>query len=114
MKEEHSVTEKLTNDVSDRKYPISRISPSAKVLISEHGLEPTSLKASGAHGTLLKADVLAAIKSGEVSPRLSKDKEHSIEVSLSATTVKETKASVKESGSFEDIPNSQIRKVGSL
>ncbi|KAI4370688.1 hypothetical protein MLD38_019009 [Melastoma candidum] len=111
MKEEHPVTEKPRSDVGDRKYPISRISPSAKVLISEHGLEPTSLKASGARGTLLKADVLAAMKSGEASPRLSKDKKQTSGVPSTTTTTKETSASGKESNSFEDIPNSQIRKI---
>ncbi|KAM5555874.1 hypothetical protein ABKV19_023676 [Rosa sericea] len=43
---------------------IISISRAAKLLIQEHGLDASSLRASGAHGRLLKGDVLAAIKSG--------------------------------------------------
>ena len=43
------------------KASVARISPSAKLLITEYGLDLSSLKASGSHGTLLNPHVLAAI-----------------------------------------------------
>ena len=49
------------NEAKAQKTSVARISPSAKLLITEYGLDLSSLKASGSHGTLLKGDVLAAI-----------------------------------------------------
>lgn len=112
VQEEKPIHEKPRAEVHPGKSIFSRISPSAKVLITEHGLDLSSLRASGAHGTLLKADVLAAIRSGKVSPRLPKDKKPSTDI-LPKSTAKIAEASphVKQSDSFEDLPNSQIRKV---
>lgn len=112
VQEEKPVHEKPRAEVNPGKSNFSRISPSAKMLITEHGLDLSSLRASGAHDTLLKGDVLAAIKSGKASPSIPKDKKPSTEI-LPKSTAKtaETSAHVKQSDSFEDLPNSQIRKI---
>lgn len=93
---------------------VARISPAAKLLIAEHGLDASSLKASGSHGTLLKGDVLAAIKSGKGSSEVSLSVEKrspEVRSQASSTASSESKSSVKQSDAFEDLPNSQIRKV---
>lgn len=94
----------------------NRISPSAKLLIIEFGLDPSSLTASGPRGTLLKGDVLAAIKSGKVSSKDSTPKQKissspQIHPQTSPTASSESKSPSLQSDSFEDLPNSQIRKV---
>ncbi|KAM7267001.1 hypothetical protein ACFE04_009167 [Oxalis oulophora] len=87
----------------------TKISPSAKILISEYGLDKSSLTASGPRGTLLRGDVLAAIKSGKgVSKTPSKEKPSS---SPQSSSPKLPKSDSQQSDSFEDLPNSQIRKV---
>ncbi|XP_050938787.1 dihydrolipoyllysine-residue acetyltransferase component 1 of pyruvate dehydrogenase complex, mitochondrial isoform X2 [Cucumis melo] len=93
---------------------VARISPAAKLLIAEHGLDVSSLKASGSHGTLLKGDVLAAIKSGKGLSEVSLSREKKspeVHAQASSAVLSETKPSTKQSDSFEDLPNSQIRKV---
>ncbi|RWR83505.1 dihydrolipoyllysine-residue acetyltransferase component 1 of pyruvate dehydrogenase complex, mitochondrial [Cinnamomum micranthum f. kanehirae] len=70
-KEEKSTHGDMGNRERTPQTSFSRISPSAKLLIAEFGLDTTSLKASGPRGTLLKGDVLAAIKSGMGSSRAS-------------------------------------------
>ncbi|KAL9251434.1 hypothetical protein AKJ16_DCAP14955 [Drosera capensis] len=103
-------------EVKEQKNKISRISPSAKLLISEFRLDISSLSASGPHGTLLKGDVLTAIKSGIGSATSSASKEKAL---LSPRILDQPKPSaspepkpkVSQSESFEDLPNSQIRKV---
>lgn len=102
-----------------QKASFARISPSAKLLISEYGLDASSLKASGAHGTLLKSDVLAAIKSGKGSSRKSSPKEQAAPSPQkgpqpSTTALPESKSQLQQSDSFEDLPNTQIRKVDSF
>ncbi|XXG62929.1 hypothetical protein AAC387_Pa05g1215 [Persea americana] len=97
----------------------SRISPSAKLLIAEFGLDTTSLKASGPRGTLLKGDVLAAIKSGMGLSRASnssREKKSLSESTLSPQPTPHTSPSRPRSPTLtvdahEDFPNSQIRKV---
>ncbi|PRQ58677.1 putative dihydrolipoyllysine-residue acetyltransferase [Rosa chinensis] len=92
---------------------VKRISPAAKNLILEHGLDTSSLRASGAHGTLLKGDVLAAIKSGTGSSKVSSSKEKA--PSSSQAHIKIAPASPEsrslQQTDFEEFPNSQIRKV---
>lgn len=94
----------------------SRISPSAKLLIAEFGLDASSIKASGPHGTLLKGDVLAAIKSGKGSSGTSSQEKKSPSASTqlpqatSHTSRSESSSSLPVDA-FEDLPNSQIRKV---
>lgn len=97
---------------------ISRFSPSAKLLIAEHGIDVSSLKASGPRGTLLKGDVLALIKDrgGSQQKSLSSDRK----TSTSAHSVQQPVASsaseipLHVTDAYEDLQNSQIRKVCSL
>lgn len=94
---------------------VKRISPAAKLMIMEHGLDTSSLRASGAHGTLLKGDVLAAIKSGTGSSKVSSSKEKApsspqAHPKISAAASPESISS-KQTDSFDEFPNSQIRKV---
>lgn len=66
------------------------------------------LKASGPRGTLLKGDVLAAVKSGSFVKKSSRSEE------MVAVT-KESRpshAGKDKLDTYEDLPNSQIRKVG--
>ncbi|CAI0442493.1 unnamed protein product [Linum tenue] len=89
---------------------IRRISPSAKLLISEYGLDASSLNPSGFRGTLLKTDVLEAIRSGKGSESKSQAKEKVAPVpqkSHQPSSISPT----QHSDTFEDIPNSQIRKI---
>ena len=97
----------------------SRISPSAKLLITEYGLEASSLQASGPRGTLLKGDVLEAIKSGRGSKQVSRPPQE--KASASAHTLPSTTQTLPQSGTsspvmdaYEDLPNSQIRKASFL
>ncbi|XP_020578938.1 dihydrolipoyllysine-residue acetyltransferase component 1 of pyruvate dehydrogenase complex, mitochondrial isoform X2 [Phalaenopsis equestris] len=95
---------------------ISRFSPAAKLLIAEHGIDVSSLKASGPRGTLLKGDVLALIKSRVGSQQISPSYKNS---STSAHSAQQTTASsssskktpLQVSDAYVDLQNSQIRKV---
>lgn len=83
------------------------------MLITEFGLDASTLKATGPRGTLLKGDVLAAIKSGigsSSSPLKDKMPPPPIHSQASPSASPET-SHLQQSESFEDIPNSQIRKV---
>lgn len=109
VQEEKPAHQVVKSEVKAGRSAFSRISPAAKMLIAEHGLDSSSLEATGAHGTLLKGDVLLAIRSGKASPKLSSAKERT--PSPKATVSFESKSQEKQTGSFEDLPNSQIRKV---
>lgn len=109
-------TDTAEHKVSIPKANFSRISPSAKLLIAQHGLEPSSLWASGPRGTLLKGDVLAAIKSGVQSTGAHKSDQEL--VAASTSTLKPTVHQLSQSAvplhdtdTHEDFLNSQIRKV---
>lgn len=115
--------EKVPQDVghkdSAKKTDIRRISPSAKLLILEYGLDASSMKASGPRGTLLKGDILAAIKSRGASPQPSKSSQDSTSSTMQSAQPTARKppqlASSKQVvDSHEDLPNSQIRKVSFL
>lgn len=108
VKEEKPTQHDSRSGARAQKTSFKRISPSAKLLITEHGLDASSITASGPRGTLLKGDVLSAIKSGKGSPKTS-FKDQSPQTSLPASP--ESKTHLKESDSYEDLPNSQIRKV---
>ncbi|KAL9419191.1 hypothetical protein AB3S75_037030 [Citrus x aurantiifolia] len=100
--------------VKVQKGSFTKISPSAKLLILEHGLDASSLQASGPYGTLLKGDVLAAIKSGKASSRISSHTEKTSPSPLPQTSTAVSpgsKSDLELSDSFEDFPNTQIRKV---
>ncbi|KAK1382587.1 Dihydrolipoamide acetyltransferase component of pyruvate dehydrogenase complex [Heracleum sosnowskyi] len=96
------------------KSGFTRISPSAKLLINEHGLDASSLLASGPRGTLLKGDVLDAIKSGKGSAKSSsagKKSPPQVQPQTSSSASESVGTRKQQSDSFEDQPNSQIRKV---
>ncbi|WJX20186.1 Pyruvate dehydrogenase complex component E2 1 [Trifolium repens] len=101
------------SEVKTQKTNTARISPAAKLLILEYGLDASTLNATGPHGTLLKGDVLSAIKSGKLSPKpdSSKAKASSSSQSHQVAASQESKSNLKQSDAYEDFPNSQIRKV---
>ncbi|XP_031278526.1 dihydrolipoyllysine-residue acetyltransferase component 1 of pyruvate dehydrogenase complex, mitochondrial [Pistacia vera] len=116
VKKEKPTRHDPKDEVGVQKGSFTKISPSAKLLISEFGLDTSSLKASGPHGTLLKVDVLAAIKSGKVSSKSSSPAEKAspspqIRPQTSAVASPSPKPRLQQSDSFEDLPNTQIRKV---
>ena len=91
---------------------MSRISPAAKLLIKEHGLDVSSLRASGPRGTLLKGDVLAALKSGSISIPAKEQKAPATPSSQPTRNAQAQPATTSQKAdTYEDIPNSQIRKV---
>lgn len=112
VKEEKPTQHDSRSGARAQKTSFKRISPSAKLLITEHGLDASSITASGPRGTLLKGDVLSAIKSGKGSPKTSfKDQSPQIHPQTSLPASPESKTHLKQSDSYEDLPNSQIRKV---
>ncbi|PON54394.1 Lipoamide Acyltransferase [Trema orientale] len=117
VKEEKPIHRDVRKETVAPKTSVKRISPSAKLLITEHGLDFSSLEASGHHGTLLKGDVLAAIRSGIGSAKASSSKQKtpaSPQIHREQTTQApppESRSHSDKSDSFEDFPNSQIRKV---
>ncbi|PWZ56355.1 hypothetical protein Zm00014a_016598 [Zea mays] len=115
QKEEQSTESAPQNkvvNVSEQSSTVSRISPAAKLLIKEHGLDTSSLRASGPRGTLLKGDVLAALKSG-INSSSTKEKKSPAQPSSQPTRDSQSQASSisQKDDTYEDIPNSQIRKV---
>ncbi|KAG6410082.1 hypothetical protein SASPL_128130 [Salvia splendens] len=108
-KDEKPVQQIVKKDVKTQKSSFNRISPAAKMLISEHGLDASSITSSGPHGTLLKGDVLAAIKSGKVS-KVSVPKDKTSSPQSSSSLPAGSKSTVQDVA-YEDLPNSQIRKV---
>lgn len=102
------------SEVKAQKTKIARISPAAKLLIAEYGLDASTLNATGHYGTLLKGDVLSEIKSGKLSPKPASPKEKvlSSQSHQQVAASRESKSNLGQSDSYEDFPNSQIRKVG--
>ena len=102
-----------------KKSPISRISPSAKLLALEFGLDISSIRASGPHGTLLKGDVLAFIKSGDTSSKSSNLPQQTLPVTSQKSNVDSQTSTLQSQSSgypqpmdsYKDLENSQIRKV---
>ncbi|WOG87957.1 hypothetical protein DCAR_0207190 [Daucus carota subsp. sativus] len=114
VKEEKSTPHEAKTEVNKSKSGFTRISPSAKLLITEHGLDASSLLASGPRGTLLKGDVLDAIKSGKGSAGASSTVKKSppqAQPRSSSSASESVGTRKQQSDSFEDQPNSQIRKV---
>ncbi|KAH0435157.1 hypothetical protein IEQ34_026682 [Dendrobium chrysotoxum] len=118
VKEEKPVqyVEPKEQELNSHRTNISRFSPSAKLLIAEHGIDVSSLKASGPRGTLLKGDVLALIKGRGGSQQISQSSDK--KTSTSVHSFKQTAASSSSSetlsritAAYEDLQNSQIRKV---
>ncbi|CAN6837866.1 hypothetical protein Bca52824_046741 [Brassica carinata] len=115
-----AVTEKqapqsVVDKSGGKKAGFTKISPAAKLLILEHGLEASSIEASGPYGTLLKSDVVAAIASGKTSKKsVSTEKKQPSKENISKSSSvsrPESKSSVTPSNDYEDFPNSQIRKI---
>ncbi|KAG2325855.1 hypothetical protein Bca4012_040433 [Brassica carinata] len=115
-----AVTEKqapqsVVDKSGGKKGGFTKISPAAKLLILEHGLEASSIEASGPYGTLLKSDVVAAIASGKTSKKsVSAEKKQPSKENVSKSSSvsrPESKSSVTPSNDYEDFPNSQIRKI---
>ncbi|XP_076943961.1 dihydrolipoyllysine-residue acetyltransferase component 1 of pyruvate dehydrogenase complex, mitochondrial [Bidens hawaiensis] len=106
-----------TNDKQEKvqKSSFSRISPAAKLLIAQHKLDASSITATGPRGTLLKSDVLNAIKSGTGATKSSSSELKTSSSKSQPQSQSQTHASVssdvQQSDSYVDIPNSQIRKV---
>ncbi|KAH9328325.1 hypothetical protein KI387_000433, partial [Taxus chinensis] len=95
-----------------------RFGPSVRRLLTEFELDPSSLKATGPHRTLLKGDVLAAIKNGadlkksSDVPKLKKPMGLPKDEKTPTSAVSfQLPLHVESPGLHEDIPNSQIRKV---
>ncbi|KAL2897247.1 Dihydrolipoyllysine-residue acetyltransferase component 1 of pyruvate dehydrogenase complex mitochondrial [Bienertia sinuspersici] len=107
-KEEKATVLVNKSELKKQNNSISRISPSAKLLISEFGLDASLLSPSGPRGTLVKGDVLAAIKSGKGSSRSAATVEHSQSPQIELQSIH---SSTPQSVSYEDLSNSQIRKV---
>ncbi|KAJ3703213.1 hypothetical protein LUZ61_006918 [Rhynchospora tenuis] len=100
-------SQKEANKETSEGTTFTRISPAAKLLIKEHGLEKSLLKASGPRGTLLKGDVLAAVKSGSFVKKSSPSEEK-----LPVTKASPSSQTGKDKlDTYEDLPNSQIRKI---
>ncbi|KAL2897253.1 Dihydrolipoyllysine-residue acetyltransferase component 1 of pyruvate dehydrogenase complex mitochondrial [Bienertia sinuspersici] len=106
-KEEKATVLVNKSELKKQNNSISRISPSAKLLISEFGLDASLLSPSGPRGTLVKGDVLAAIKSGKGSSRSAATVEHSQSPQIELQSIH---SSTPQSVSYEDLSNSQIRK----
>ncbi|XP_061349335.1 dihydrolipoyllysine-residue acetyltransferase component 1 of pyruvate dehydrogenase complex, mitochondrial [Gastrolobium bilobum] len=101
------------SEVKAQKSNTKRISPAAKLLITEYGLDASTLNASGPYGTLLKGDVLSAIKYGKLSPKPTsfKEKASPSQSHQQVVASQQSKPDSKQQDAYEDFPNSQIRKV---
>ncbi|CAJ1976653.1 unnamed protein product [Sphenostylis stenocarpa] len=101
------------SEVKAKRNKITRISPAAKLLITEYGLDASTLNATGPYGTLLKGDVLYEIKSGKLSPKPASYKEKAVpsQSYQQVAASQESKSDLKQLDAYEDFPNSQIRKV---
>ncbi|KAJ6317383.1 hypothetical protein OIU76_013007 [Salix suchowensis] len=109
VKEEKSTHHGSKAEASKAEGNFKKISPTAKLLISEYGLDASSLHASGPYGTLLKSDVLAAIKPGKGRKSSTKEKgAPPLQKSPQPSAIPSPES--KQSDSFEDLPNTQIRK----
>ncbi|KAK4359704.1 hypothetical protein RND71_021933 [Anisodus tanguticus] len=116
VEEEKSVCHDAPAEIKTQTTGFNRISPAAKMLITEHGLDASSIPASGPRGTLLKGDVLAALKSGKGSTNISAIKKATPsppQVYQQATPTESLglKSDGQQNDAYEDLPNSQIRKV---
>ncbi|VFQ74554.1 unnamed protein product [Cuscuta campestris] len=115
VKEQKPIHQNTVNGSRQQKKSFNRISPAAKMLISEHGLDASSIPASGPRGTLLKGDVLAVIKFGKGTSKVASVKEAMPSSSQTHTLVASEspgqKSDPKQQDSYEELPNSQIRKV---
>ncbi|KAG0558778.1 hypothetical protein KC19_10G053700 [Ceratodon purpureus] len=88
----------------------SRLGPAVKKLLSESGLDASQIQGTGPRGILVKGDVLAAVKGG-MKPQAGGPVK-SAPAKKDEPSKAPSKAPATDSPlSFEDIPNSQIRKI---
>ncbi|GMP68480.1 hypothetical protein CsSME_00028096 [Camellia sinensis var. sinensis] len=99
VKEEKPTHHDTRSEAREQKANFNRISPSAKLLITEHGLDASLIMASGPRGTLLKGDSKEKISQ---TPQIHPQTSHSASP--------ESKSHLQQPDSYEDFPNSQIRK----
>ncbi|KAL3520810.1 hypothetical protein ACH5RR_018959 [Cinchona calisaya] len=116
LKENKPVHHDSTTKTEIQKTSFSRISPSAKLLIMEYRLDASSITPSGPRGTILKGDVLAAIKSGIGFAKISPSEEEKppspqVKPQTSSSPSSGLRSDLLQADAYEDLPNSQIRKV---
>ncbi|KAF6150400.1 hypothetical protein GIB67_034099 [Kingdonia uniflora] len=117
---EESTHQDLSKEGSSQVTSFARIGPSAKLLIKKFELDASSLNASGPNRTLLKGDVLAAIKSGKGSSRTAHrpmEKKPASPLTPPQTvhiSTSDSSSSLLHADSHEDLPNTQIRKARTL
>ncbi|KAK1317016.1 hypothetical protein QJS10_CPA05g00943 [Acorus calamus] len=115
IKTGQSTSNDIDSNRSKQKTSFSRISPSAKLLMTEFGLDASLLKASGPRGTLLKSDVLEALKSASGTGYSKRSQEESSPSTHSRPSTSQVAPKVEtpvhQMYAHEDLPNIQIRKV---
>ncbi|KAJ7559308.1 hypothetical protein O6H91_04G079000 [Diphasiastrum complanatum] len=87
-----------------------RIGPSVRRLLAESGIDASSINPTGPHGILVKADVLAAVKSGVKSVSVSKA-EKPIPSPPASKPISTTLPTAPTAATYDDVPTTQIRKV---
>jgi len=86
-----------------------KVGPSVRKLLIESGLDISQIQGTGPRGMVLKGDVLAAMKSG-TKPQVKKAGAPAPTASKKGAPGKSLEATGSPL-SYEDIPNTQIRKV---
>lgn len=86
-----------------------KVGPSVRKLLIESGLDISQMQGTGPRGMVLKGDVLAAMKSG-MKPQAKKAGAPAPTASKKGAPGKSLEATGSPL-SYEDIPNTQIRKV---
>lgn len=86
-----------------------KVGPSVRKLLIESGLDISQIQGTGPRGMVLKGDVLAAMKSG-MKPQAKKAGAPAPTASKKGAPGKSLEATGSPL-SYEDIPNTQIRKV---
>lgn len=85
-----------------------RLGPSVRKLLVESGIDVATLKGTGPGGSVVKGDVLAAMKSGS---KRGKHLEPKKAEKVSSPVISKGISPPSSSISYEDLPTSQIRKV---
>ena len=90
-----------------------RLGPSVRKLLIESGIDVSTLRGTGPGGAVVKGDVLAAMKTGQTSAKLTTTKEREEVNQAAAAAPKHLAGATPHTStiSYEDIPTTQIRKV---
>eukprot|EP00252_Welwitschia_mirabilis_P014353 TRINITY_DN31539_c0_g1_i1.p1 TRINITY_DN31539_c0_g1~~TRINITY_DN31539_c0_g1_i1.p1 ORF type:complete len:520 (+),score=108.37 TRINITY_DN31539_c0_g1_i1:170-1729(+) len=99
-----------------------RFGPAVRRLLAEFEIDLSKLKSTGPRGILLKGDVLAAMQSGNVSAQRSETastqqitelpvSNKKSQRGLSALSLEPSNVPLPSSEFYDDVPNTQIRKV---